>query len=80
VPAPESTPYRPPAEQTIRRVWQYVSLHPHATLGEIASGVQRSTNCTWRALNELERRGVLSRTKGQTRSIVVLEPWCWFDG
>jgi predicted transcriptional regulator len=77
---PAYTPYRPPAEQTVRRVWRYVSLRPHATLGEIASGVQRSTNCTWRALNELERRGVVTRTKGQARSIMVLEPWCWFDG
>jgi predicted transcriptional regulator len=78
--ATKYTPYRPPAEQTVRRVWHEVSAHPHATLGEIAGAVQRSTNCTWRALNELERRGVLTRTKGQTRSIVVHEPFCWFDG
>jgi hypothetical protein len=45
----EYTPYRPPSESTIRRVWHYVSLHPHSSLPEIASGVQRSTNCTWRA-------------------------------
>ena len=74
------TPYRAPAESTVRRVWQYVSLHPRASLPEIARAVQRGTNCAMRALLELERRGVLTRAKGQTRSIVVLEPWCWFDG
>jgi predicted transcriptional regulator len=78
--ATKYTPYRPPAEQTIRRVWHEVSLHPRASVPEIASGVKRSTNACWRALNELERRGVLSRTKWQTRSIMVHEPWCWFDG
>jgi predicted transcriptional regulator len=75
----EYSPWSVPAESTVRRVWRYVSLRPHSSLPEIASAVQRSTNCTWRALNELERRGVLTRTKWQTRSIMVHEPWCWFE-
>lgn len=77
-----------PTERTLRRVWKVVSDNPHASFDEIASAVRTgfrgftgtaSKTTISRSLDELQRRGVLIRQPKTRRSIVLIEPFSWFD-
>jgi DNA-binding Lrp family transcriptional regulator len=79
-----------PAEKTVRQVWQYVTNNPRATMQEIAEHITSayyiwqppgyaSKSTVSRALDELQRRGVLTRQANIARSVVVIEPFSWFD-
>lgn len=66
-----------PLTPIARRVWAMLDDRPGVR--EIARRVPCGVSTAWRVLCELERRGIIVRTRRRSRAYRVVERWRWVE-